>query len=52
MKVKSVRIDVKKIMDIYSFGVGQFLRLKGPGVTVLQLVRFFVKKFFRNVLTI
>ena len=52
MKVKNARIDVKKLMGIYSFGVGQFQMFLGLGVTVLQQVIFWEKdkKVFRNYL--
>ena len=54
MKVKNVRIDVKKLMGIYLFGVGHFQMFLGLGVTVLQQVIFWEKdkKVFRNYLGI
>ena len=44
MKVKNARIDVKKLMGIYLFGVGQFQMFLGLGVTVLQQVIFWGKR--------
>ena len=44
MKVKNARIDVKKLMGIYLFGVGQFQMFLGLGVTVLQQVNSLEKR--------